>query len=202
MSGSWTAVPEDGFALIGKPFTRQKLLAMVEGLLEACDFEEIERENQRLRSYLVVTKQFPVWRPKLARVIGREPANWWRNINREWIVAPKYRCLVPFTAFAEPVRDSTWFAVPGVDVAYFAGFWRPWEGERLAEQPGLVSQPPCQPTGNGRNRERNFQGQSHGPHRAGARPPPASRKARPTVPPIIAMSNDSKSTKSRTNRSE
>ena len=43
--------------------------------------EEVERENQRLRGYLATARQFPVWRPKLARVIGREPANWWRNIK-------------------------------------------------------------------------------------------------------------------------
>ena len=63
-------------------------------------------------------------------------SKWWRDVNREWLTARAYRCLVPFTAFAEPVRDSTWFAVPGVEVATFAGIWRPWRGERLAEQPG------------------------------------------------------------------
>lgn len=63
-------------------------------------------------------------------------SKWWREVNREWLTAPAYRCLVPFTAFAEPVRDSTWFTVPCVEVAYFAGVWRPWDGERLAEQPG------------------------------------------------------------------
>ena len=63
-------------------------------------------------------------------------SRWWRDVNREWILEPDYRCLVPFTAFAEPVRDSTWFTVAGVEVAYFAGVWRPWHGERLAEQPG------------------------------------------------------------------
>ncbi len=26
--------------------------------------------------------------------------------------------------------------MPGAEVAYFAGVWRPWHGERLAEQPG------------------------------------------------------------------
>jgi two-component system cell cycle sensor histidine kinase/response regulator CckA len=50
MSGTWTTVPEDGVALIGKPFTRQKLLAMVQSLLEACDFAEIEREQTIARS--------------------------------------------------------------------------------------------------------------------------------------------------------
>ena len=63
-------------------------------------------------------------------------SKWWRDVNREWITSQAYRRLVPFTAFAEPVRDSTWFAVPDVEVATFAGIWRPWHGERLAEQPG------------------------------------------------------------------
>ncbi len=47
-----------------------------------------------------------------------------------------YRCLVPFTAYAEPVSNPTWFVVPGHEIAFFAGVWRPWRGERLAEQPG------------------------------------------------------------------
>jgi DNA-binding NtrC family response regulator len=50
MSGTWTTVPEEGVALIGKPFTRQKLLATVRGLLDACDFAEIEREQSIARS--------------------------------------------------------------------------------------------------------------------------------------------------------
>ncbi len=63
-------------------------------------------------------------------------SKWWRDVNREWLIEPTYRCLVPFTAFAEPVRDSTWFKVPNAELATFAGIWRPWRGERLAEQPG------------------------------------------------------------------
>lgn len=63
-------------------------------------------------------------------------SKWWRDVNHEWLMAKEYRCLVPFTAFAEPVRDPTWFVVPNVEVATFAGIWRPWKGERLAEQPG------------------------------------------------------------------
>ena len=50
MSGTWTTVPDEGVALIGKPFTRQKLLATVRGLLDACDFAEIEREQSIARS--------------------------------------------------------------------------------------------------------------------------------------------------------
>lgn len=63
-------------------------------------------------------------------------SRWWSDVNREWIIEAGYRCLVPFSAFAEPVRDSTWFGVNGHEVAFFAGVWRPWRGERLAEQPG------------------------------------------------------------------
>ena len=63
-------------------------------------------------------------------------SSWWRQTNRKLMTDPAHRCLVPFTAFAEPVRDSTWFVVPGVEVAYFAGVWQPWHGQRLAEQPG------------------------------------------------------------------
>ena len=63
-------------------------------------------------------------------------SRWWRENNREWINSPEHRCLVPFTAFAEPVRDSKWFVVPGFELVCFAGVWRPWHGERLAKQPG------------------------------------------------------------------
>jgi putative SOS response-associated peptidase YedK len=63
-------------------------------------------------------------------------SKWWSQANREWTTAREYRCLVPFTAFAEPVVNSKWFVVPGFEVACFAGVWRPWRGERLAEQPG------------------------------------------------------------------
>jgi len=67
-------------------------------------------------------------------------SSWWRQTNRKLMTDPAHRCLVPFTAFAEPVRDSTWFAVPGVEVAYFAGVWQTWRGPRLAEQPGKSRQ--------------------------------------------------------------
>lgn len=59
-------------------------------------------------------------------------SKWWRDVNRQWMVEAEYRCLVPFTAFAEPVQDSTWFKVPDQELAFFAGVWRPWHGERLA----------------------------------------------------------------------
>lgn len=63
-------------------------------------------------------------------------SRWWREVNKEWITDSAYRCLVPFTAFAEPMGKPSWFFVPDVEVAYFAGIWRPWHGERLVEQPG------------------------------------------------------------------
>jgi putative SOS response-associated peptidase YedK len=63
-------------------------------------------------------------------------SKWWRDANRHYLIEKEYRCLVPFTSFAEPVRDSTWFHVPTVEVACFAGIWRPWNGPRLVAQPG------------------------------------------------------------------
>lgn len=60
-------------------------------------------------------------------------SRWWRDVNREWLFKPEYRCLVPFDRFAEPVpgegRKNAWFTTG--ETAYFAGFWRPWRGERL-----------------------------------------------------------------------
>ena len=63
-------------------------------------------------------------------------SSWWRQTNRKLLTHPANRCLIPFTAFAEPVRNSTWFVVPGVEVAYFAGVAQTWRGPRLAAQPG------------------------------------------------------------------
>lgn len=42
--------------------------------------EETFRENQRLREHVQWQKQLP-WKPKLARVIARDPANWWRTLQ-------------------------------------------------------------------------------------------------------------------------
>jgi rod shape-determining protein MreC len=43
--------------------------------------ESIRQENQRLRRELLWRNQAP-WRLRLARVIGQDPANWWRSL---WI---------------------------------------------------------------------------------------------------------------------
>lgn len=62
--------------------------------------------------------------------------DYWRRSYPEIILDKEHRCLVPFSAFAEPTRDSTWFTVPDEEVAFFAGVWMEWSGERLKEQPG------------------------------------------------------------------
>ena len=43
--------------------------------------ESIRQENQRLRREVLWRNQVP-WRLRLARVIGQDPANWWRSL---WI---------------------------------------------------------------------------------------------------------------------
>jgi putative SOS response-associated peptidase YedK len=99
-------------------------------------------------------------------------SKWWRDVNRAWITAPAYRCLVPFTAFAEPVRDSTWVVVPDIEVACFAGFWRPWRGERLAAQPGQKR----------RARELREKGHAGHPDRSGRTGRMAARRGRNPAP--------------------
>lgn len=48
--------------------------------LLAMQGQEAARENSRLRDLLGWQKQSP-WKLKLARVVSREPANWWRTIQ-------------------------------------------------------------------------------------------------------------------------
>lgn len=63
-------------------------------------------------------------------------SSWWRIVNGQYLLEPEYRCLVPFSAFAEPPYKPTWFSVPDREVAFFAGIWRPWHGERLVPVDG------------------------------------------------------------------
>lgn len=42
--------------------------------------EEWKRENDRLRDYLGLQRQYP-WKLKPARVVGRDTANWWKTIT-------------------------------------------------------------------------------------------------------------------------
>src|SRR5439155_4709286 len=48
--------------------------------IRAVQAEESARENSRLRQYLGFPKQVP-WKLKLARVVARDPANWWRTLK-------------------------------------------------------------------------------------------------------------------------
>lgn len=46
----------------------------------AMQTQEIWRENERLRQLLAHQKQQP-WKMRMAHVIGRDPANWWRMVH-------------------------------------------------------------------------------------------------------------------------
>jgi len=67
---------------------RRQLLKLNEDLrrenqqlrLQAMQAEETARENGRLRQLLSWQKQTP-WKLKLAKVVLREPANWWRTVQ-------------------------------------------------------------------------------------------------------------------------
>jgi len=48
--------------------------------IRAMQAQEGERENARLRQYFNFSKQ-ERWKLKLARVVARDPANWWRTIK-------------------------------------------------------------------------------------------------------------------------
>jgi rod shape-determining protein MreC len=48
--------------------------------VRAMQAAEIGQENARLRQYLNFPKQVP-WKLKLARVVARDPANWWRMLR-------------------------------------------------------------------------------------------------------------------------
>jgi rod shape-determining protein MreC len=48
--------------------------------LQAMQAEEVARENARLRELVGWQRQTP-WKLKLARVVLREPANWWRTVQ-------------------------------------------------------------------------------------------------------------------------
>jgi rod shape-determining protein MreC len=67
---------------------RSELLRQLEGLrqenqqlrIQAMQAEETSRENARLRQLLGWQRQAP-WKLKLAKVVLREPANWWRTVQ-------------------------------------------------------------------------------------------------------------------------
>lgn len=79
------------------------------------------------------------WAQPITNIRNLE-SNWWRGVNREWMLKPEFRCLVPFSSFAEPVpgggRQNAWFEVTEGQ-GFFAGVWRPWSGDtRLIEVDG------------------------------------------------------------------
>ncbi|MGB3626927.1 MAG: SOS response-associated peptidase family protein [Henriciella sp.] len=80
------------------------------------------------------------WAAPITNIRNLE-SRWWTNVNRQWLMEAEYRCLVPFSCFAEPVpaggRSNAWFAPSGQDFAFMAGIWRPWSGDtRLAPVEG------------------------------------------------------------------
>lgn len=67
---------------------RQELLRQLERLekenqelrLRTVQWETVAQENARLREHFAWQKQ-AAWNLKLARVVGRDPANWWRTLR-------------------------------------------------------------------------------------------------------------------------
>lgn len=49
--------------------------------IHAMQHQEVLRENARLRQQLLLPRQHPDWTLRLARVVGRDPANWWRAVR-------------------------------------------------------------------------------------------------------------------------
>jgi rod shape-determining protein MreC len=48
--------------------------------IRALQWEEVQQENNRLKDALGRLKQTP-WKIKMARVIARDPANWWKTVH-------------------------------------------------------------------------------------------------------------------------
>lgn len=74
------------------------------------------------------------WNPPIATIRNLED-RWWRVLNQPYLTDPRYRCLVPFTAFAAMAgRRRKWLRLEQGQ-GCFAAIWRPWEGEsRLVSQ--------------------------------------------------------------------
>jgi putative SOS response-associated peptidase YedK len=76
--------------------------------------------------------------PPPPNAAGGRPVTNVRNLTspywRLWL-SPHYRCLVPFTRFAEyddhspkGAKRLCWFELEGGRMGFFAGIWRPFEG--------------------------------------------------------------------------
>ena len=70
-------------ALTPRPELQRQIEQLQEELqhhrLAAMQWEEVARENGRLREAQGLYRQYP-WKFKMAKVVGRDPANWWRTI--------------------------------------------------------------------------------------------------------------------------
>ena len=85
LSGSVHALTEKaGDAMLSKEELRRQLEQSradhQELRAQSARAEELSKENNRLRAALGWQKQM-TWRLKPSRVVGRDPANWWRNIK-------------------------------------------------------------------------------------------------------------------------
>jgi rod shape-determining protein MreC len=72
-----------GLALPRRALLRELDLLQLENgqlRLRVAQLEEAWLENQRLRESLQWQERSP-WRVKAARVVGQDPANWWRNLH-------------------------------------------------------------------------------------------------------------------------
>ncbi len=73
---------------VGALTPRSELQSQLESLqrendslrIQASRWQETLQENTRFREAFRLPKQLP-WRLQLARVTGRDPANWWRNVR-------------------------------------------------------------------------------------------------------------------------
>jgi putative SOS response-associated peptidase YedK len=89
------------------------------------DNKKFFRENGRWGFPAINKKEKPITN---IRNVG---AWWWREKNKQFLFEKKYRCLIPFSEFAEPPRRPVWFKTKSNQMSFFAGIWCSWEGERL-----------------------------------------------------------------------
>jgi rod shape-determining protein MreC len=86
--GLTSAVPQLPVDLVNNVLPRRELLQQIAALrkendqmkVQALQAAAIARENDQLRALLGWQKQVP-WKLKLANVIMRDPANWWRSVQ-------------------------------------------------------------------------------------------------------------------------
>lgn len=76
IKSSYAVLPRHALAARIEELEREKQSMQLQVMQAA----ETLKENERLRAQFGVTRQHP-WNKKLARVVGRDPANWWRTIQ-------------------------------------------------------------------------------------------------------------------------